>query len=80
MLWRQGSYNNLMKPVVVLTLIASALSGKPRVSKVEPKDDAQEPLSGGQAQHEMAVAITVIVVVLASVLALVLSFLWMPDL
>lgn len=75
---RRLIYNYFMKPVVVLTLIASALSGKPRRSAGLNDDDA--PLSGDDTRHELAVAITAIVVVAALILALVFSFLWHPDL
>lgn len=68
-----------MKPVVVLTLIASALSGKPRAQKGEVHEHTGAPISGEEARRETAVAVIVIVVALALVLALVLSFIWMPG-
>ena len=67
-----------MKPVVILTLISSALSGKrrPRLDY----GDRDQPLSIEGTRREVAVAITAVVILLALILAVVLSFFWEPEL
>lgn len=67
-----------MKPVVILNLISSALSGKGTRRRLE--DEQGQPLSAEGARREIAYAIMAIVIALALILAVVLSFFWEPDL
>lgn len=67
-----------MKPVVILTLISSALSGKPAERLTD--DEREGPLSTEGTRREIAVAITAVAIVAALILALVLSFYWEPEL
>jgi hypothetical protein len=67
-----------MKPVVILNLISSALSGKGTRHRLENEQD--RPLSAEGARREIVYAITAIVIAFALILAVVLSFFWEPDL
>ncbi len=71
-------YSDLMKPVVILTLISSALSGKDTRRPLE--DEADQPLSVEGTRREFAYAITAIAIALALILAVVLSLFWEPGL
>lgn len=61
-----------MKPVVILNLITDALSGRPK-SRL-PRVDSNAPISQRQTKREIGLAISTIVVVLALILAVVVSF------
>ena len=67
-----------MKPVVILTLISNALSGKADTRLGD--DEQDQPLSTEGTQREIAVAISAVAIALALILAVVLSFFWEPEL
>jgi hypothetical protein len=66
-----------MKPVVILNLISSALSSNGGRRRLQ--DEPDQPLSAEGMRREIAYAIMAIVIVLALILAVVLSFLWEPQ-
>lgn len=66
-----------MKPVVILNLIARALSPKSRVAALR-ETESQAPLGPAGIKKEVGLALTVAAILTALVLALVVSLVWDP--
>lgn len=61
-----------MKPVVILTLITDALSG--RAKRRLPDTPSDAPISQRQTKREIGVAVAAFVITLALILAIAVSF------